>query len=162
MVHFIALNACLPLLPLTDQIVNGAPLRVVVAVVDAEVAEHFLLPLLQPDLRVANDQVKGVVGDRSLALQDRKHPLLRNRHNDALLVSSHLGVESTLAVSPKKKTFLCPDDENDVGYLIDVFVEGSSVERVESVEERCSQDFSLLYCLHLSLDEKLVFWVGGE
>ena len=153
MVDFVACNRGLSVFSFAKEVVDTATFRVVVSVVDAEIAEYFFLALLQTDLWVPDYQVEGIISHRPLPLEKWEDFLLGKWKDDALTISHLVGVEGAFWVCPEEQTRFCFDDEDNVGDGVDVLVEGGGVERVHFEDEGGSENTPLLQFFNLIFDE---------
>ena len=115
--------------------------------------------MLYSDLRIAKDQEVSVVCDWSFAGSEGIYFHIGQGHQETLLIGCFLFTEGCLRVSGKEIFALCFDDEDNIGDLVNVLMEGGGVEGVGRVEMGGFGYGSFFHFLDGFFEEKFVIGV---
>ena len=129
---FVYLLSCWPL-SVQNRVLLAT--RIIETVRDAEVSEKLVFALLQTQLRVTENQEKGVIGHWALPFEQFEALLLSQRANDSFLRSWSLGRKWANGKPSDDSTVFKFDDYAEVVPLINVFVKVRRVEWVASIDD---------------------------
>ena len=148
LVELQALELHFPLLTLAQETLHLLPLAVEECVVDAEVAEHLLLPSLHTDLSIPKYRVVSVIGHPSevwyvlsprLLFTESVALIVGHWHQQSSLVHDFL-VLVDVGVVAGKDSIPCPDNHAQTAEAIDIEMEAVLVPGVVLVQEDSPSD----------------------
>lgn len=147
------LELLLPLGTLSTQNSILLSIGLVVTIGHTEIREKFIIAMPQPDLRVAHNQKVVIMRHRSLTDKYRECSFVGEGQDESAIDCWSLGRDGIHGEGSDHPCIFESDDEAYVGMLIDVLVEVSFVESIESVEQFGIKYFLFGIFLYLLAEE---------
>jgi len=107
---------------LSEQLIHSISIAIIETVCNTEIAKHLPLLVLQSDLRVTNNQEKGIIRHTPFARNYRKRSAIVEAHDQAAFVCYCFCAYGWLTVTCQVETRISLDDDCNLGYIICISV----------------------------------------